>query len=52
MYNEFDDELENIHNNGIEVLVVNNLDARIELEFCMYNTYKVIDLKKMRSLQR
>ena len=27
-------------------------DARIELEFSMYETYKVTNLEKMRSLQR
>ena len=50
---EFEDELEENHDNGIEILVVSNLNARIELEFSMYETYKVTDLeKKMRSLQR
>ena len=52
MYDEFEDELEEIHNNGVEIVVVSNFDARIELEFSMYKTYKVIDLEKMRSLQR
>ena len=27
-------------------VVVSNLDARIELEFSLYETYKVIDLEK------
>ena len=31
---------------------VSNFDARIELEFKMYEIYKVADLEKMRSLQR
>ena len=35
-----------------EIVVVSNFDACIELEFSMYETYKVTDLKKMRSLQR
>ena len=52
MYDEFEDELEENHDNGAEILVVSNLDARIELEFSMYETYKVTDLEKMRSLQR
>ena len=51
MYDEFEDELEEIHDNGAEILVVNNLDACIELKFSMYETYKVTDLEKMRSLQ-
>ena len=38
MYNEFEDELEEIHNNGVEIVVVSNFDARIELEFSMYKT--------------
>jgi hypothetical protein len=49
------DELEDNHDNGTEILVVSNLDARIELEFSMYKTYKVtrsLILKKMKSLQR
>jgi hypothetical protein len=45
-YDEFEDELEENHDNGTEILVVSNLDARIELEFSMYETYKVTDLKK------
>ena len=52
MYDEFEDKLEEIHDNGAQILVVNNLDARIELVFSMYETYKVTDLKKMISLQR
>ena len=51
MYNEFKDGLKNIHENGAEIVIVSNLDARIELEFSMYKTYKVIDMGKMRSLQ-
>ena len=35
-----------------EIVVVSNLDAHIELEFNMYETYKDTDLEKMRSLQR
>ena len=46
MYDEFEDELEEIHDNGAQILVVNNLDACIELVFSMYETYKVTDLKK------
>ena len=46
MYNEFEDELEEIHDNEIEIVVVSNFDACIELEFSMYQTYKVIDLEK------
>ena len=46
MYDEFVDKLEDIHNNGVEILVVSNLNARIELEFSMYEIYKVIDLEK------
>ena len=42
MYNE----LEDIHDNGVENVVVSNLDAHIELKFSMYETYKVIDLEK------
>jgi hypothetical protein len=34
------------HDNGTEILVVSNLNARIELEFSMYETYKVTDLEK------
>jgi hypothetical protein len=45
-YDEFEDELEENHDNGTEILVVSNLDARIELEFSMYETYKVTDLEK------
>ena len=52
MYDEFEDELEEIHDNGAKIVVVSNLNARIELEFSMYETYKVIDLEKMRSLQQ
>ena len=51
MYDEFEDELEDIHDNGVEIVVVNNLDACIELEFSMYETYNVTDLEK-KSLQR
>jgi hypothetical protein len=40
------DELEENHDNGTEILVVSNLGARIELEFSMYETYKVTDLEK------
>ena len=43
MYDEFED--------GANIVVVSNLDARIDLEFSMYETYKATDLKKMRSLQ-
>ena len=46
MYDEFEDELEEIHHNRVEILVVNNLDARIELEFSMYEIYKVTNFKK------
>ena len=46
MYDEFEDELEEIHHNGVEILVVNNLDARIELEFSMYEIYKVTNFEK------
>ena len=46
MYDEFEDELEEIHDNGAETVVVSNLHARIELEFSMYETYKVTELKK------
>ena len=46
MFDEFEDELEEMHDNGAEIIVVSNLDARIELEFSMYETYKVIDFKK------
>ena len=46
MYDEFEDELEKIHHNGVEILVVNNLDARIELEFSIYEIYKVTNLEK------
>ena len=46
MYDEFDDKLENIHENGVEIVVVSNLDGHIELEFSMYETYNVIYLKK------
>jgi hypothetical protein len=45
-YNEFEDELEENHDNGTEILVVSNLHARIELEFSMYETYKVTNLEK------
>ena len=45
-YDEFEDELEEIHDNGVEIVVVSNFDARIELEFSMYETYKVTDLEK------
>jgi hypothetical protein len=51
MYDEFEDELEEIHDNGIEIIIVSNLDTCIQLEFNMYETYKVTDFKKMRSLQ-
>ena len=46
VYDEFVDELEDIHDNGVEILVVSNLVAHIELEFNMYEIYKVIDLEK------
>ena len=46
MYDEFDDELEKIHDNGAEIVVVSNFNARIELEFSMYETYNVTDLEK------
>ena len=36
MYDEFEDELEDIHDNEAEILVVSNLDACIEHEFSMY----------------
>ena len=52
MYDKFVDELEEIHDNGAKIVVVSNFDTRIKLEFSMYETYKVTDLKKMRSLQR
>ena len=52
MYDAFEDELEDIHDNWVEIVVVSNLDAHIELEFSMYETYKVSDMGKMRSLQR
>ena len=52
MYDEFEDELEEIHDNGAEIVVVSNFDARCELEFSMYETYKVTDLEKKRSLQQ
>ena len=45
-YDEFEDELEENHDNGTEILVVSNLNAHIELEFSMYETYKVTDLEK------
>ena len=48
MYDEFKDELEEIHDNGIEILVVSNLDAHIKFEFSIYEIYKVTDLKNMR----
>ena len=35
IYNKFEDELEEIHDNGVGNLVVKNLDARIEFEFNM-----------------
>ena len=47
MYDEFEDELEEIHDNGAQVIVVSNFDACIELEFSMYETYKVTDLEKI-----
>ena len=50
MYDEFEDELEEIHDNGVEILVVRNLDARIELEFSMYEIYEVTDLEKNESI--
>jgi hypothetical protein len=50
MYDEFDDDLENFHDNGIEILVVSNLNARIELEFSMYATYKVTNLEKNENI--
>lgn len=46
MYDEFEEELEEIHGNGAEILVVSNLDSRIELELSKYETYKVTNLKK------
>ncbi len=46
MYDEFEDEVEEIHDNGVDIVVVSNLDARIEFEFNMYETYKVTDLEK------
>ena len=46
MYDEFEDELEKIHDNETEIIVVSNFDACIDLEFSMYETYKVTDLKK------
>ena len=49
-YDEFEDELEENHDNGTEILVVSNLDARIELEFSMYETYKVTDLQKNENI--
>ena len=52
MYAPFEDEIEDIHDNGAEIIVVSNLDACIELEFSMYDTYKASDMEKMRSLQR
>ena len=38
---EFEDELKEINNNGVEILVVNNLDTRIEFEF-MISMYEII----------
>ena len=46
MYDKFEDELEEIYDNGVEIVVVSNFDACIELEFSIYETYKVTDLKK------
>ena len=46
MYAEFEDELEESYDIGVEIVVVSNLNARIELELSMYETYKVIDLGK------
>jgi hypothetical protein len=45
-YDESEVELEENHDNGTEILVVSNLNACIELEFSMYETYKVTDLEK------
>ena len=48
MYDEFEDEdeLEELQDNGVGNVVVNNLDARIDIEFNMYEAYKVNDLEK------
>ena len=46
MYDEFEDELEEIHDNGAEIVVVSNLNARVKLEFSVYETYKVTNLEK------
>ena len=46
VYVEFEDEFKEIHDNGVEIVVVSNLGACIELAFSMYETYKVTDLKK------
>ena len=46
MYDEFEDELEEIHDNGVEIVVVSNFNTHIELEFSMFETYKVTDLEK------
>jgi hypothetical protein len=45
-YDEFEDILENFHDYEVEILVVSNLNARIELEFNMYETYKVTNFGK------
>ena len=46
LYNELKDELEEIHDNGAEIVIISNFDACIEFKFSMYETYKVTDLEK------